>query len=272
MPESVSDTPISPLRKAMADIGISSDLKSGVQIAGGSRGTVDQAHPLAKVIPAGMLPARAAGKATNNTHPAYRDRTRKAPPPAAGGGLAADGWTPPLSAYDEEMVSGDAGYPDMPDTSVEHAVDADSADLIIIRFDPRDPRFAWRGFSARDYRGQDAEKVGTTFAAWSASMTVTPSTWRGMMARLDRHPPATQKTMLHTLDVWAAQIGPDWIALDEQVVILERDMALPHEQVQAAMLLIDLLIDCAGWARFRHAHTIEGNRNNQGEAVFDKSV
>jgi hypothetical protein len=90
-----------------------------------------------------------------------------------------------------------------------------------------------------------------------------------MMARLDGQPPSTQKAILHHLDVWTGRIGSDRIALDEHMSILERDMGLPHEKVQSAMMLAEAMADMAQNG-FRLAHG-----DNQGNAVscgFDSGV
>lgn len=243
---------ISHLREAMANLGISSDLKNGIQMTGGLANPAPIKPAMVKpalIKPALIKPAQPA----RNTHPAYRERPVDGP---------ADG-LPPLSAYDDGQpyIESEDGYrEDLPGEDLHREaihddpvcpVDVDSADgdgassadRIIIRFDPSDPRFAWRGFAPGDYahhhrRGDD---MGYAFAHWAASMAVTPLAWRRMMTRLDRQPPATQKAMLHHLDTWMVLIGPDWIALDAHMAALDQDMDLPKEKVQAAMLLVEVL-------------------------------
>lgn len=271
--------PISRLREAMANIGLESDLKNGLRSIRDAGSAVNPAKK----------PERPSALAeTRNTHPAYRDRalnrhpsTTSGPPPG-----------PPLSAYDDVMPvvddyaedmdpvtgmdSGDRGA-ELPANETTHVAPADIARIepihagmphedmpagtLVLRYDPKDPRFAWRSFAARDYCG---ETLGSAFAAWAASMGATPSVWRRMMARLDRCSPAAQKAMLRVLDAWTAEIGPDWIALEERVAILERNMKLPYEQVQAALLLVEMLIT---WPCFRAAYNSE---EGQGNGVFDR--
>lgn len=277
------DRPISRLREAMAKIGLESDLKTGLRWIRDTGGAVNPAKK-----PEGP-PALAE---TRNTHPAYRDRalprhpstTEAGPPPGPPLSAYDDAPMPTLDEYAEDMGSVDMGAGNPANGSAhsssivrhEDAPGADvPADTLVLRYDPKDPRFAWRSFAARDYRGEGlagkaplalAERIGgpgAAFAAWAASMEATPSVWRRMMARLDHCSPASQKTMLRVLDAWTAEIGPDWVALEERVAILERDMGLSYEQVQAALLLVEMLI---AWPCFRAAYTIEAD---QGKGAFD---
>lgn len=226
---------VSPLRAAMANLGITSDLKNGVRIknTGTDDPPIQRAPTATGKHPTGCTPAGGCPADTSrNAHPAYRGR----PPSPA---LPQEPPSPPLSAYDDL----DAQVP-TPTRAPPGADPQESSAcaIIKIRFDGTDPRFSRRGFAPGDYGHHESYHVGHpgySFARWAFLQGVSVPAWRRVMARLDRQAPSIQRAMLQHLDVWTAQIGSDRVALDEHLSLLERDMDLPREKVWAAMMLVD---------------------------------